>query len=248
MANRTGTYVAFDGLGEADPTKSDFKYYATIQAWSANKNIEFSSDGHNTKVTENPLNENWKDFKKLWERINKRYAYTCEFDGAELIKKSIEVINIEPRVAKLPYTLTKGEQEGTDFNIEKTETKKLDRTQDSFADYDLIGEIAEGTTLTRRTATAILTDINKDKLWLFRANPEEFISKVVGIINKQKASIVVEHITYAPSAEEPCTQDVFNMSRASDEHTKAFSAKRSIPDFVFAGIYQRLVQAGIAHS
>lgn len=81
------------------------------------------SDGHNTKVTENPLNENWKDFKKLWERINKRYAYTCEFDGAELIKKSIEVINIEPRVAKLPYTLTKGEQEGTDFNIEKTETK-----------------------------------------------------------------------------------------------------------------------------
>ena len=185
---------------------------------------------------------------KWWERINKRYAYTCEFDGAELIKKSIEVINIEPRVAKLPYTLTKGEQEGTDFNIEKTETKKLDRTQDSFADYDLIGEIAEGTTLTRRTATAILTGINKDKLWLFRANPEEFISKVVGIINKQKASIVVEHITYAPSAEEPCTQDVFNMSRASDEHTKAFSAKRSIPDFVFAGIYQRLVQAGIAHS
>ena len=41
MANRTGTYVAFDGLGEADPTKSDFRYYATIQAWSANKNIEF---------------------------------------------------------------------------------------------------------------------------------------------------------------------------------------------------------------
>jgi type III restriction enzyme len=130
----------------------------------------------------------------------------------------------------------------------KLKQKKLDRTQDSFADYDLIGEIAEGTTLTRRTATAILTGINKDKLWLFRANPEEFISKVVGIINKQKASIVVEHITYAPSAEEPCTQDVFNMSRASDEHTKAFSAKRSIPDFVFAGIYQRLVQAGIAHS
>ncbi|WP_274654875.1 TIR domain-containing protein [Paenibacillus humicola] len=42
MANRTGTYVAFDGLGEADPTKSDFKYYATLQAWSASKNIQFS--------------------------------------------------------------------------------------------------------------------------------------------------------------------------------------------------------------
>lgn len=41
MANRTGTYIAFDGLGEINPTESDFKYYATIQAWSASKNIDF---------------------------------------------------------------------------------------------------------------------------------------------------------------------------------------------------------------
>lgn len=50
MANRTGTYVAFDGLGETDPTKSDFKYYATIQAWSANKNIEFSLTNSHEKT------------------------------------------------------------------------------------------------------------------------------------------------------------------------------------------------------
>lgn len=50
MANRTGTYVAFDGLGEADPTKSDFRYYATIQAWSANKNIEFSLTNSHEKT------------------------------------------------------------------------------------------------------------------------------------------------------------------------------------------------------
>lgn len=40
--NRTGTYVAFDGLGESNPTKSDFRYYATLQAWTAHKNIEFN--------------------------------------------------------------------------------------------------------------------------------------------------------------------------------------------------------------
>lgn len=50
MANRTGTYVAFDGLGEADPTKSDFKYYATLQAWNANKNIEFSLTNSHEKT------------------------------------------------------------------------------------------------------------------------------------------------------------------------------------------------------
>lgn len=42
IAYRNGTYVAFDGLGETDPTKSDFRYYATIQAWANNKNIEFN--------------------------------------------------------------------------------------------------------------------------------------------------------------------------------------------------------------
>jgi hypothetical protein len=42
MANRTGTYVAFDGLGQADPTKSDFRCYGTIQMWDANKAIDFS--------------------------------------------------------------------------------------------------------------------------------------------------------------------------------------------------------------
>lgn len=41
MANRTGTYIAFDGLGKTNPTESDFKYYATLQAWSVSKNIDF---------------------------------------------------------------------------------------------------------------------------------------------------------------------------------------------------------------
>lgn len=56
---------------------------------------------------------------------------------------------------------------------------------------------------------------------------------MVGIVNKQKASVVVEHITYVPSAEEPYTQDIFNMSRASDEYAKAFKAKHAIQDYVF---------------
>lgn len=47
MANKTGTYVAFDGLGEKDPTKSDFKYYATLKAWNENEHIEFHlTDSH----------------------------------------------------------------------------------------------------------------------------------------------------------------------------------------------------------
>ncbi len=194
---------------------------------------EMASNGHGTKVKDNPLNENWKDFKELWERINKRYAYTVEFKSIELIEKSIAAINPELHVARLSYTLTKGSQEGTEFNVEHTETMKLERAHGGFATYDIIGKISGGTNLTRRTVAAILGGITKEKLRLFRENPEEFIAKVVLIINKQKASVVVEHITYAPSAEEPYTQHIFNMSRSSDEYSKAYTAKRAIQDFVF---------------
>jgi type III restriction enzyme len=194
---------------------------------------DMAGNGHETKLTGNPLNENWAAFKDLWERINRRYAYTVEFNGDELINKSIAAIDTELRVARLSYTITKGSQEGTDFNVERTETKNLERARGGLATYDIIGKIAEGTNLTRRTVTAILGGIKKDKLWLFRENPEEFIAKVVVLINKQKASVVVEHITYAPSAEEPYSQDIFNMSRVSDEYAKAFKAKHAIQDYIF---------------
>lgn len=47
MAYRSGTYVAFDGLGETDPTKSDFKYFAIMKAWDANGSIDFKiTDSH----------------------------------------------------------------------------------------------------------------------------------------------------------------------------------------------------------
>lgn len=41
MANRTGTYFAFDGLGHTNPALSDFKYYATVKSWAARKQVEF---------------------------------------------------------------------------------------------------------------------------------------------------------------------------------------------------------------
>lgn len=131
------------------------------------------------------------------------------------------------------YTLTKGEQIGTEFSVERTETKEFSRGQGSSAVYDLVGKIASGVTLTRRTATAILKGIASEKLRMFQQNPEEFIAKVVGIINREKATVVVEHIAYTPSAEEPYAKDIFTMSRASGEYAKAFNAKRAIQDYIF---------------
>lgn len=51
MLNRTGTYIAFDGLGQQDPTKSDFRYYATIQGWSASKSSVFRLTNSHEKAS-----------------------------------------------------------------------------------------------------------------------------------------------------------------------------------------------------
>jgi len=72
MANRTGTYVAFDGLGTVDPTQSDYTYYSLMQAWDANKDVEFSFTNSHDKtfaVRDDSKKETLK--KRICERLSK---------------------------------------------------------------------------------------------------------------------------------------------------------------------------------
>lgn len=41
MAYRNGTYVAFDGGGDTDPTTGDIKYYNLMKSWSSAKQMNF---------------------------------------------------------------------------------------------------------------------------------------------------------------------------------------------------------------
>lgn len=87
-------------------------------------------------------------------------------------------------------------ERGASFAGEKTRTQTLKHAETSQIKYDLIGKVAEGTTLTRKTVSAILQGIRMDKIYMFKNNPEEFISKVIRLINEQKATMIVEHISY----------------------------------------------------
>lgn len=166
------------------------------------------TDGHESKVKDNPLNENFakKEFQDLWKQINHKYAYTVEFDSNELIKKSINHINEKLFVSELQYTAAIGRQKskmdenevnrGDSFSREKTRTKTLKHTESSQVKYDLVGKVAEGTVLTRKTVATIFQGLRSDKLCMFKNNPEEFISKAIRRINEQKANMIVECISY----------------------------------------------------
>ncbi|WP_300282691.1 type III restriction-modification system endonuclease [Peptacetobacter sp.] len=202
------------------------------------------TNGHETKVKENPLNENFakKEFQALWNQINHKYAYTVEFDSDELIKKSINHINEKLFVSELQYTATIGRQKskmdenevgrGASFSGEKTRTQTLKHTESSQIKYDLIGKVAEGTVLTRKTVAKILQELRADKLYMFKNNPEEFISKVIRLINEQKATMIVEHISYN-EIEGEYDSTIFTAEKNSQSFDKAFLAKKAIQDYVF---------------
>lgn len=202
------------------------------------------TNGHETKVKDNPLNDNFykKEFKTLWNYINHKYAYTVQFDSDELIRKAIAHIDNKLVVSQLQYTTSIGQQKaemnqheverGDSFKTAKTRTQTLQHAETSRVKYDLIGKIAEGTTLTRRTVAKILSGLASGKIELFKHNPEEFITKVVKLINEQKATMIVDHISYDRTSGS-YDNDIFTAEKSSQGFDKAFLAKKAIQDYVF---------------
>lgn len=123
-------------------------------------------------------------------------------------------------------------ENSTSFVRENVKTQTLKNTTTSQIKYDLIGKIAEGTKLTRRTVGAILQELRADKLYIFRQNPEEFIAKVVQCINSQKSAMIVSHITYNQIVDK-YTNEMFNSENILQSFDKAVRAKKAIQDYVF---------------
>jgi type III restriction enzyme len=201
-------------------------------------------DGNKTKIQENALNENFykKEFQTLWGYINHQYAYTVEFNSEELVLNAIKHLNEKMYVTQLQYTVTLGKQtlelhedsiaRGESFYQDKTRTETLKHAETSQIKYDLVGKIAEGTTLTRRTVVAILAGLEKPVFAMFKHNPEEFITKAIRLIKEQKATMIVEHITY-DQIDKQYDSSIFTAEKGVGDFTKAFRAKKHVQDYVF---------------
>lgn len=201
-------------------------------------------NGNKTKAPENPLNERFykEAFQKLWRAINHCYAYTVDFDSNELIRHAIAAIDANLYVSQLQYTVSKASQretlnadmlrEGDSFSAVKTKTETLRHTEASQIPYDLVGKIAEGTVLTRRTVAAILKGIQPGTFAMFRYNPEEFIAKVTRLIKEQKATMIVEHITYN-QIEGYYDSSIFTAEKHGKSFEDAFPATKAVQDYVY---------------
>ena len=201
-------------------------------------------NAHQSKIQDNKLNENFKkkEFQNLWKLINHKYAYTVEFDSSELIRNAVKAIDNDLYVTSLTYTVSIGEQKdqidsdeiknAVSFKTAKTRAETIRTAASDIIKYDLLGKITSETSLTRKTVAEILKSVRKDKFACYKQNPEEFINKVSKIINEQKASIIVERVSYN-QIDGTFDSSIFTESKASGEFKNAFKAVKHIRDYVF---------------
>ncbi len=192
----------------------------------------------------NRLNANFekREFKELWNRINRKAAYSVHFDSAELTQKCIQTLNTELRVRPLQYTVQYGEQtnkisydqikSGEGFKVTDVSTEYNTHSIHSVVKYDLIGKIASATQLTRKTVGYVLSGVEKTVFSQFRINPENFISEATRLIQEQKATVIIEHLSYDPVTERHDI-DIFTDGQSKQDFSKAGEPlKRHIYDYV----------------
>ena len=146
------------------------------------------------------------EFKALWAKINAKSTYVVDFDTEELIHKAVQSLDRKLRVSKIVFrvetgamdTITSKEElvSGTSFVKEKSASYGHTITASTNVKYDLIGKLVEETGLTRKAVIQILKGVQPSVFNQFKDNPEEFIIKAAALINDEKATAIIEHITY----------------------------------------------------
>lgn len=194
------------------------------------------------KIPFNEANFKKREFQELWGRINHRAVYQVEFDSAELIKNCIYTLDKSLNVTVMQYLVETGKQvvgleveqleAGTGFKVSETKVEHSAVSAGSTVKYDLLGEIAEKTQLTRRTCAAILTGINPGTFAKFKQNPEQFITEAARLINEQKATVIVEHLTYDP-LDNRYDSSIFTENQTAQDLSKAGDKlKKSVYEYV----------------
>ena len=199
------------------------------------KNVELQVDPDKLAMPE---------FKALWKRISPKSVYVVDFDTDELVNKAIASINRNLHVPKIYFKVETGAMDeikskdslldGSAFSKSKSSTYDSSKQirAGSSVKYDLIGKLVGETGLTRKAVVAILTGIEKSVFEQFKFNPEEFIIKAAALINDEKATAIIQHITYNVLDEHYDT-DIFTEPTIKGKlGTNAMKAQRHLYDHI----------------
>ena len=192
----------------------------------------------------NYLNSNFKkaEFLELWNRINHKAVFKVNLDTLVLTRQCVTILNNSLQIKALKFSIQTGEQKsqqsqdqitsGDAFKLKNTSNSDYQSSIHSAVKYDLVGKIAAATKLTRKTIANILSLIQKDVFAQFKLNPESFIAEAIRLIQEQKSSALIEHLTYDTSSEK-YNIDIFSNSLIKQDFTLSPEPlQRHIYDYV----------------
>lgn len=185
---------------------------------------------------------NSKEFRALWSKINAKSVYVVDFDTDELIRKSIASLDSKLRVSKIYFKVETGAMDsikskedlvaGASFVKEESGSYGVTVAANANVRYDLVGKLVDETGLTRKAVIAILQGIKPFVFDQFKDNPEEFISKAAQLINDQKATAIIEHITYDVLDEQYGTDIFTDPTIKGKLGVNAMKAKKHLYDHI----------------
>ncbi|MCC9205162.1 restriction endonuclease [Arthrobacter sp. zg-Y769] len=136
-----------------------------------------------------------QEFEDFWEAISGRTTYRVSVGRRELLKNSIKAIQDAPPIEPLRIHVTRagvrvlrGGAKGEELGSRDTDLRG------SYDLPDIITELQEATSLTRRTIIDIL--VGSGRLSEFITNPNDFIAMAKRVLQGELAKIVVEGIQY----------------------------------------------------
>lgn len=135
------------------------------------------------------------DFERLWSAISQKTTYRVTVKHPMLVETCIKAIKAEPKIQPLRIDVTRA-----GVRVLRGGTQGLElgaRTVDLKGSYDLpdiIGELQQGTSLTRKTLVDIL--IGSGRLDEFIANPNDFMAMVRRCVEGELQRVIVEGVQY----------------------------------------------------
>ena len=150
-------------------------------------------------------------FQELWSRINQKAVYFTRFDSDRLIANAIRRLDHDLKVDR-PVVVVSGARLRTDVDVESLRAGRgFAEEQATFhheqaapstgVRYDLVGDLAAGTRLTRATAGRILRHVRADTFALFPINPEMFLRGAADLIRREKVALAIESLRYEKTGE-----------------------------------------------
>ena len=135
------------------------------------------------------------EFEEFWRTISQRTAYRVKLDSESLVLNSVLKIKSEQPIQPLRVQVTKAGVKlvrgGTQTSETSTRSAEL---SGAYQLPDIISELQEATSLTRKTLVEIL--VESEKLGEFISNPNDFISMVKRNLQNVLAAAVVEGLQY----------------------------------------------------